>query len=114
MRGKLSKEAASGHNIITAADMKSAIDLHGGTTGCQASHVELLEKPSPAAKCPIKGITRISNVKFGEGLITTWRAYNIGRGKEFPIEHENNVSLNEKQVQKLLTLSSRKMLFFNE
>lgn len=95
MRGKLSKEAASGHNIITAADMKSAIDLHGGTTGCQASrcqasHVELLEKPSPTAKCPIKGITRISNVKFGEGLITTWRAYNIGRGKEFPIEHENN------------------------
>lgn len=69
MRGKLSKEAASGHNIITAADMKSAIDLHGRMTGCQASHVE---KPSPTAKCPIKGITRISNVKFGDGLITTW------------------------------------------
>lgn len=69
MRGKLSKEAASAHNIITAADMKSAIDLHGETTGCQASHVELLEKPSPTAKWPTKGITRISNVKFGQGLI---------------------------------------------
>ena len=39
-----------------------------GTTGYQASHVELKEMPSPAARYPIKGISRISNVEFEQGL----------------------------------------------
>lgn len=32
MRGKFRKVAASGYNILTVADMKSAIDLYEGTT----------------------------------------------------------------------------------
>nr|XP_022331330.1 uncharacterized protein LOC111129325 [Crassostrea virginica] len=90
MRGKLCKVAASGHNILSAADMKSALDLYGGTTGCQASHVEMKEMPPSAARYPIKGISRISNVEFERGLMRTWQAYGIGRGKQIPIDHENN------------------------
>ena len=93
MRGKLCKVAASGHNILSAADMKSALDLYGGTTGCQASHVEMKEMPPSAARYPIKGISRISNVEFEGGLMRTWQAYGIGRGKQIPIDHENNVCL---------------------
>ncbi|XP_052696065.1 uncharacterized protein LOC128174590 [Crassostrea angulata] len=90
MRGKFSKVVASGYNILTAANMKSAIDLYEGTTGCQAAHVKLQGFPPSTAKCPIKGITKISNVKFEPKHLTTWRAFNIGTGKQLPIEHENN------------------------
>lgn len=93
MRGKFSKVVASGYNILTAANMKSAIDLYEGTAGCQAAHVKLQGFPPSTAKCPIKGITKISNVKFEPKHLTTWRAFNIGIGKQLPIEHENNVSV---------------------
>ncbi|XP_052691901.1 uncharacterized protein LOC128169907 [Crassostrea angulata] len=90
MRGKFRKVVASGYNILTAANMKSAIDLYEGTIGCQAAHVKLQGFPPSTAKCPIKGITKISNVKFEPKHLTTWRAFNIGIGKQLPIEHENN------------------------
>ena len=74
--------------VISAADTKSAFDLFRGTTGCQASRVELKEMSPLAASYPIKCISEISNVEFEQGLMRTWQAYGIGRGKQIPNDHE--------------------------
>ncbi|XP_061185268.1 uncharacterized protein LOC133193341 [Saccostrea echinata] len=91
MRGKLRKVAATGLSIITAADMKDAIDKDGGILGCQAAHVELSSQLGLSIpKNPIKGVSKISNITFGhDNELKTWRAYNIGEGKELVTEVEN-------------------------
>ena len=44
-----------------------------------------------AASYPIKCISEISNVEYEQGLMRPRQAYGIGRGKQIPIDHENNV-----------------------
>ncbi|VDI20775.1 Hypothetical predicted protein, partial [Mytilus galloprovincialis] len=97
MRGKIRRSAASGSDVLTASDMKMAIDKHGGVTSCQAAYVAV--DPNSLVKkitCPIKAITKISNVRFNnDDTITAWKAFEIGNGKKISINSTlNDVELN--------------------
>ena len=39
LQAKLRKAVSSGMNVLNAWDMKKAIDMHGGVSGCQVAHI---------------------------------------------------------------------------
>ena len=81
MRAQIRKVAASGTDVLNAADLKRAIDYHGGVTACQSAHIEINSTSTSSGACLIKGISKISNVSFNnDSSITVWRAFEIGDG----------------------------------
>jgi hypothetical protein len=82
MRGQMRKKVSSGMNILTASDMKIAIDAGNGVAGCQCAHVEIPAPPHVTPQHGIKGISKISDVVFTSSGITTWKAFEIGAGEE--------------------------------
>lgn len=67
LRSKMRQYVASGNDIKSAADMKTAVDAFGGVKGGQTAHVEINGlKASEASntKSTWKGITKISNLEL--------------------------------------------------
>ena len=70
------------HDVLTALDMKNALQSHGGLKGCRAAVVKIdttVENTSPSNKIP--GISLLNNFAFTKKGIRVWRAYNVGLGK---------------------------------
>jgi len=70
------------HDVLTALDMKTALESHGGPKGCRIAVVKIdpvAENASPPNKIP--GITLLNNFAFTKNGIRVWRAYNVGLGK---------------------------------
>ena len=68
------------HDVITAEDMKTALESHGGLKGVRAAVVELNSGREIAAN-KIPGISTLNNFSFEEDGVRVWRAFNIGPGK---------------------------------
>ena len=69
------------HDVITAEDMKQALESHGGLRGCRAAVVEVDTTKAVGNDNKIPGISLINNFLFEEGGIRTWKAYNVGPGR---------------------------------
>ena len=69
------------HDVITAEDMKQALESHGGLRGCRAAVVEVDTTKAVGNDNKIPGISLIKNSLFEEGGIRTWKAYNVGPGR---------------------------------
>ena len=70
------------HDVLTALDMKTALESHGGLKGCRIAVVKIdpvAENASPPNKIP--GISLLNNFAFTKNGIRVWRAYNVGLGK---------------------------------
>ena len=67
-------------NILTACDLKKALESNGGVKGCRVSVVEMLQRSSQSAdtNVKIKGISQIHNIRYEEGGIRFWKAFDIG------------------------------------
>ena len=73
----------SGHDVETAAQLKTAIQSDGGVSGVQ---VAVCQPPVGSTGSTVKwdGISLLSNIKYGREGMTVWRAYGIGPGKLVP------------------------------
>lgn len=80
MRGKIRSHAAEGHNISTAYEVKKAIECGKGIQGVQAAVVDINTNNQKIQKHSWKGVSFLSNIRFCDGGIRTWRAYNVGEG----------------------------------
>ena len=69
-------------NILTACDLKKALESNGGVKGCQVSVVEMPQRSSQTdTNVKIKGISQIHDIRYEEGGIRFWKAFDIGKGK---------------------------------
>ena len=71
-----------GHDVITAQQLKEAIDSYGGVRGCRAAVVEVNTKKQTTGTHKISGISQLNNYQYTEdGRITVWKAFRVGEGK---------------------------------
>ena len=69
-------------DILTACDLKKALESNGGVKGCRVSIVEMPQRSSQIdTNVKIKGISQIHNIRYEEGGIRFWKAFDIGKGK---------------------------------
>ena len=69
------------HDVLTAEDMKQAIESYGGLKGCQAAVVQVDTSLDLGRSNKIPGISLLNNFEFSEDSgIRAWRAYSIGPG----------------------------------
>ncbi|KAK3709231.1 hypothetical protein QZH41_015435, partial [Actinostola sp. cb2023] len=82
MKAHIKRWANEGHDVLTAEDMKQAIESHGGLKGCRAAVVEVDTSKEIVKENKITGISLLNNFSFSEATgIRTWRAYDIGPGR---------------------------------
>ena len=68
------------HNVITAKDMKTALESHGGVKGVRAVVVQVdINKQITANKIP--SISLLNNFSCEGNRIGAWRAFSVGPGR---------------------------------
>ena len=69
------------HDVVTAEDMKQAIESHGGLKECRAAVVEVDISKDVVKDNKIPGISLLNNFQLiEESGIRSWRAHDIGPG----------------------------------
>lgn len=95
MRAKIRKSVTEGKSVLSASDMKAALDECGGITSCQAAHAEIMISPSDSATGLIKGISKLSNIEIkDDGSLHAWRSYDIGCGQKIEIQNDHDTVYN--------------------
>jgi len=72
-----------GNDVRTAADMKAAIESHGGVKGCYAAVCKVQATSQTMEKHTMTGVQSLNNFSYVAGGLRAWRAYNLGPGKFF-------------------------------
>ena len=81
VKSHIRRYANEGNDVQTAADMKAAIESHGGVKGCYASVCEVQTTSQTMHKYQWAGVQSLNNFSYEQGGLRTWRAYKIGPGK---------------------------------
>ncbi|KAL9956431.1 hypothetical protein ACROYT_G037906 [Oculina patagonica] len=70
-------------DILTARDLKKALESNGGVKGCRVSVAEMPQRSSQidVKNVKIKGISQIHNIRYEEGGMRFWKAFDIGKGE---------------------------------
>lgn len=80
MRMKMKSYVASGHNILTAADMKLAFDAGTGVKGCQVANVAIDTTKQLFTTHKMKNVNNYSSITYQINGMIVRKAYDIGRG----------------------------------
>jgi len=83
MKAHIRRYVNEKNNVITASDMKKALESHGGVRGCKAAVVAVDTNMynERGKENKLKGISKLNNFEFKDEGIQVWRAYNIGHGQ---------------------------------
>ena len=84
MKGHIKHWVNEKHNVITAEDMKVALESHGGIKGCRAAVVEVDTTRESNKDSKIPGISVLNNFQYEESGIRMWKVCNIGLGRLIP------------------------------
>ena len=69
-------------DILTAFDLKRALESNGGVKGCRVSVVEMPKASSQVdTNIRIPGISQIHNIRYKNDGIRYWKAYGVGKGE---------------------------------
>ena len=74
-----------GNDVTTAQQLKDALLSHGGIDGVRVVAMETIEDSAEDNR-KIPTISKLNNFAFHGDSITAWRAYDVGKGKEFVLE----------------------------
>ncbi|KAK3719184.1 hypothetical protein QZH41_007786 [Actinostola sp. cb2023] len=83
MKAHIKRWVNEKHDVITAEDMKLALESHGGVRGCRIAVVEVCSNRDIIKDNKIPGISLLNNFSFEETGIRAWKAYNVGTGRLF-------------------------------
>ncbi|KAL9973895.1 hypothetical protein ACROYT_G020402 [Oculina patagonica] len=84
MKGHMQRWVNEKHDIVTAADMKEALESYGGVRGCRNAVAEM-DLAKAAETMEWKGISALFSFEFLVSGIRAWKAYAVGEGnKENP------------------------------
>ena len=84
MKAHIKRWVNEKHDVVTAEDMKAALESHGGIKGCRAAVVEVDTTRERNKDSKIPGISVLNNFQYEECGIRVWKAYNIGPGRLIP------------------------------
>ena len=74
------------HDVITAENMKEALESHGGLKGCRVAVVQVDTTKSVVVENKIPGICLLNNFLFEERGVRAWKAYKVGPGCFIPYD----------------------------
>ncbi|KAK3736570.1 hypothetical protein QZH41_003144 [Actinostola sp. cb2023] len=86
MKAHIKRWVNEKHDVVTAEDMKAALESHGGIKGCRAAVVEVDTTKESNKDNKIPGISVLNNLQYEENGIRVWKAYNIGPGRLIPFD----------------------------
>ena len=84
MKAHIKRWVNERHDVVTAEDMKVALESHGGIKGCRAAVVEVDTTRERNKDNKIPGISLLNNFKYEERGSRVWKAYDIGPGRFIP------------------------------
>ena len=81
-------------DILTACDLKKALESNGGVKGCHVSVVEMPRRSSQIdTNVKIKGISQIHNIRYEEGGMRFWKAFDIGKGERMVQDNMQSIEI---------------------
>lgn len=84
MKAHIKRWVNEKHDVLTAEDMKEALESHRGTKGCRVAVVQVDSSKATGGDNKIPGISELNNFCFQETTgIRAWKAYDIGPGRLF-------------------------------
>ena len=87
MKGHIQRRVDERRDVITAGDMKEALDSYGGVRGCRVA-VSEVDVSKAGETVEWKGIRTSFNCEFLPSGITSWKAlYGVGEGQMFLYEN---------------------------
>ena len=78
------------HDVVTALDMKEALESYGGVRGCRIAVAEV-DVAKAAKPVEWKGISALVNFEFLVSGIRAWKAYGVGEGQMFPYDEVGQI-----------------------
>ena len=97
-------------DILTACDLKKALERNGGVKGCRVSVVEMPQRSSQIdTNVKIKGISQIHNICYEEGGIRFWKAFDIGKGKGMVQDNMPSAEIPKVKVVQAFPFKTRTM-----
>ena len=77
------RDSIIGHDVMTAQQLKEAIDLYRGVRGCRAAVVKVNTKKTNTGTHKISGISQLNNFQYNteDGGIIAWKAFRVGEGE---------------------------------
>ena len=81
MKAHIRRYVNEKHDVLTAADMKEALESHGGIRGCRAAVAAVNLANETGGTNKLKGISKLNNFEFTEAGIRVWCAYQVGPGR---------------------------------
>lgn len=85
MKGHIQRWVNEKHEVVTAVDMKEALESYGGVRGCRIAVAEVdVAKAAKAEEW--KGISALVNFEFLSSGIRAGKAYGVGEGQMFPYD----------------------------
>ena len=85
MKGRIKRWINEKHDVVTAADMKEALQSYGGVRGCRIAVAEV-DVAHAAETMEWKGISALYNFEFLVSGIRAWKAYAVGEGQMLPYD----------------------------
>ena len=80
MKGHIQRWVNEKHDVVTAVDMKEALESYGGVRGCRMA-VAKVDVARTAKPVEWKGISILFNFEFLSSGISAWKANAIGEGQ---------------------------------
>ena len=82
MKGHIQRWVNEKHDVVTAVDMKEALESYGGICGCriEVAEVDVAKTAKPEEW---KGVSALFNFEFLASGIRAWKAYGVGEGQMF-------------------------------
>lgn len=81
MKAHIRRFVNENNDVLTAEDMKKALESHGGLKGCRAAVVEVDSSKDLHEDNKIPDISLLYNFKYEPSGIRIWKGYDIGEGK---------------------------------
>ena len=92
-------------DILTAFDLKRALESNGGVKGCRVSVVEMPKASSQVdTNIRIPGISQIHNIRYKDDGMRYWKVYSVDKGEW--LENDTTLSLNIPKLNVLEAISS--------
>ena len=78
MKAHIRRYVNEKNDVVSAEDMKTAIESHGGLTGCRVTVAELDSSKDLPDENKIPSISLLNNFPFEGDGVRMWKAYGIG------------------------------------
>ncbi|CAH3107506.1 unnamed protein product, partial [Porites lobata] len=83
LKAHIGRYLNEGHDVITARQLKEAIDSYGGIKGCRASVIELDTRKQTTNAPKLSGISQLNNFEYTkDGGMTVSKAFKVGEGRK--------------------------------